>query len=126
MVWISLISYGGDIGQAWIIYRVCLGLIDDQRITNRWLTFDSYLYDADISRAQTVVAFAGIWLAIGLPSADRYFRRKLTCPTGPPKELKKQGEQDASSNGGYRLSFGYRLPSPPRTSPSVMDDPVEA
>ena len=83
-----------------MIYRVCPGLIDGQRITNRWLTFDSYLYDADMSRAQTVVVFAGILLAVGLPLADRNIRRKLTCSTGPPKPLKEQGEQDASPNGG--------------------------
>ena len=99
IVWISLALYGGDIGKAWIIYRVCPGLIDGQRITNRWLTFDSYLYDSDISRVQTVVIFTGILLAIGLSLAEWFVCRKLTCPTGPPQALKKQGEQDASSNG---------------------------
>ena len=72
---------GAISGRLGLSIECVLAIIDGQRITNRWLTFDSYLYDADISRAQAVVVFAGILLAVGPPSADRYFRRKLTCPT---------------------------------------------
>ena len=100
MVWMPLISYGGDIGRAWIIYQACPGIIDGQRITSRWLTFDSYLYDADISRTHTLVRISSILLAIGLPLADRYIRRKLTRPSASPQALNKQGEQASSSNGG--------------------------
>lgn len=92
MVWIVLILYGGDIAQAWIIHQACPGLIDGQRITSRWLTFDSYTYDSDVFRARSLVRFACILLAIGLPLADRYIRRKLTRPTGSPQTLDKQAE----------------------------------
>ena len=100
MVWMSLISYGGDIVRAWIIYQACPGIIDGQRITSRWLTLDSYLNDADISRAHTLVRLSGILLAIGLPLVDRYIRRKFTRPSVSPQGLNKQGEQAGSSNGG--------------------------
>ena len=92
MVWMPLISYGGDIAQAWIIHQACPGLIDGQLITSRWLTFDSYLRDSDISRARLFIGYGGIFLAIALPLADRYIRRKLTRPSGPPKTLNNQGE----------------------------------
>ena len=100
MVWMPLISYGGDIAQAWLIHQACPGIIDGQRITSRWPTFDSYLFDQDISRAQTLFSLIGILLAVGLPLADRYIRRKLTKPVRSPQADDKQGEQDATSNGG--------------------------
>jgi hypothetical protein len=91
----------GDIAQAWFIHQACPGLIDGQRTTSRWLTFDSYLYDSDISRAQSLVLFGGILLAIGLPLADRYIRRKFNRSNGSPQALiKEEGEQDAPFNGG--------------------------
>jgi hypothetical protein len=98
MVWMPLISYGGDIAQAWLIHQACPGIIDGQRITSRWPTFDSYLYDEYISRAQTLFGLSGILLAVGLPLADRYIRRKLTRPSGTPPAQDKHGEQDASGN----------------------------
>ena len=99
IVWMPLISYGGDIAQAWIIHQACPGLIDGQHITSRWLTFDSYFYDADISRAQSLIPFSGILLAIGFPFADRHIRRRFNRSTAPPQVINKQeGEQDASGN----------------------------
>lgn len=96
MVWSPLISHGSDIARAWIIYHACPGLMDGQRTTSRWPTFDSYFFDPDISRAQTLVPFGGLFLAIGLAWAERRFRRKPTRATGPAEAL---GEQNAPSNG---------------------------
>lgn len=98
MVWMSLISYGGDIAQSWIIHRACPGLLDGQRITSRWSTFDSYLNDPDISRAQTLVGLCGILLAIGLPLADRYIRCRLTRPTSSPRPHDEGGQQAVPPN----------------------------
>ena len=92
MVWMPLISYGGAIEKAWLIHLACPGIIDGQRITSRWPTFDSYLYDEDISRAQTHFGLIGILLAVGLPLADRYIRRKFARPAGSPQADDKEGE----------------------------------
>ena len=78
MVWMSLLWDGGHIAKSLIIRQFCPGLLDGQRITSRWHTLNSYLNDQDIARAQTIVWFRDIVIAVALPLADRHIRRRLT------------------------------------------------
>lgn len=78
MVWMPLIFHGGHIAKGWIIYQSCPGLLDGQRITSRWPTFNSYLGDAGIKNAESLVLFSGVLLAAVLPWADLWVRRRLS------------------------------------------------
>ena len=81
MVWMALLWHGGAIAQSWIIHQSCPGLIDGQRITTRWLTYDSYLHDAGIDRIKTLIRWSAVLLAVALPLADRFIRRSLNRNT---------------------------------------------
>jgi hypothetical protein len=74
--------HGGDIAKGWIIYKSCPGLLDGQRNTSRWSTFNSYLYDAEIDQVRTYVLAGALLLSFTLPLADRYIRRKLKSKNG--------------------------------------------
>ena len=91
MVWMSFLWNGGHIAKSWIIGQSCPGLLEGQRITSRWHTFDSYLNDQGIARAQTLVWLSAIVIAVGLPLVDRYFRSRLTQKATCPQN--EDGEQ---------------------------------
>jgi len=82
MVWMPVLWHGGDIAKGWIIYKSCPGLLDCQRNTSRWSTFNSYLYDAEIDQVRTYVLAGALLLSFTLPLADRYIRRKLKSKNG--------------------------------------------
>ena len=81
MVWMPLLWHGGHVAQSWIIYQSCPGLLYGQRSTTPWQTLDSYLHDAGIERAETLIQWSAVILAAALPLADRFVRRRLNRNT---------------------------------------------
>ena len=79
IAWMSLIWMGGHVAKAWIIFQYCPGLLEGQRNTERWPTFDSYLNDPLIDGSQTGVLIGSVLLSFGLPMADRHFRKKRSA-----------------------------------------------
>jgi hypothetical protein len=63
MIWMSVLWHGGAIVQSMIIYLYCPGILDGRRVTDRWHTFDSYLYDSGIWLSQTFVMIFAILLS---------------------------------------------------------------
>lgn len=64
LVWMSLLWQGQDVARSWIIYQACPGLLDGQRTTSRWPTFQSYLYDHDIAWVNTVIMVGAVLLSV--------------------------------------------------------------
>lgn len=77
LVWMSLLWQGQDVARSWIIYQACPGLLDGQRSTSRWPTFDSYLHDQDIAGANTAVMAGALALSFVVPLVDVYVRHRL-------------------------------------------------
>ena len=71
MVWMSIIWNGGAILQSWIIYQSCPGILDGQRVTEKWLTFDSYINDSGIWASQIFVLIFAVLLSFLLRPAKR-------------------------------------------------------
>ncbi|MFC5457319.1 hypothetical protein ACFQDI_20790 [Prosthecobacter fluviatilis] len=69
MVWMPLLWLGGGIAQSWIIFHACPGLLQGQRVTSRWPTFDSYLNDPGIAQANSLVMGGALAMALLLPQA---------------------------------------------------------
>lgn len=64
LVWMSLLWQGQDVARSWIIYQACPGLLEGQRSTSRWPTFQSYLYDHDIEWMNTAVMVGAVSLSV--------------------------------------------------------------
>ncbi len=98
IIWMSLIYHGGNISRSWIIYKSCPGLLDGQRITSRWPTFDSYLGDPQVALARTLVLGAGILLALVLAVVSNYFQFRNTR-----RILRSLGEIGRTEGGGPQV-----------------------
>ena len=77
LVWMPLLFLGQDVARSWIIYQACPGLLDGQRTTSRWPTFQSYLYDHDIAWANTAVMVGAVLLSVILSLVNVYVLHKL-------------------------------------------------
>ena len=77
LVWMPLLSLGQDVARSWIIYQACPGLLDGQRTTSRWPTFQSYLYDHDIERVDTMIMVGAVLLSVILSLVNVYVLHKL-------------------------------------------------
>ena len=63
IVWMIIISHGGDIIKAAIIYLSCPNFLYPTAVSH-WPTFDSYLNDASFSIGNDVASCAGIGLVL--------------------------------------------------------------
>ena len=77
MVWMPLLWQGQDVARSWIIYQACPGLLDGQRTTSRWPTFQSYLHDHDIAWVNILVMVGAILLSFILSLVNAYVLHKL-------------------------------------------------
>lgn len=76
LVWMPLLWLGLDVARSWIIYQACPGLLDGQRTTSRWPTFQSYLYDHDIARVNTLIMVGAVLLSVILSLVNVYVLHK--------------------------------------------------
>lgn len=79
LVWMPLLWLGQDVARSWIIHQACPGLLDGQRSTTRWPTFQSYLDDPDIAGANTLVMAGALLLSVVLSLVDGHVRRRLAA-----------------------------------------------
>lgn len=79
LVWMPLLWLGQDVARSWIIHQACPGLLEGQRITSRWPTFQSYQFDHDIAGANTAVMVGALLLSVVLSLGDVYVRRRLAA-----------------------------------------------
>jgi len=75
MVWMPFIWHGGKIAQSWIIFHYCPGLLDGQRTTARWPTFESYLNDPLIDSAHTTILVGTVVMVFASPPLFRLLRK---------------------------------------------------
>lgn len=74
IVWMSIIWHGGALIQSWIIYQSCPGILDGQRVTERWPTFDSYISDSGIWASKISVLIFAVLLSFALRPLSRLGR----------------------------------------------------
>jgi hypothetical protein len=84
-IWMPLIMYSSEVSKGWIIYQACPGLLDGQRSTSRWTTFDSYLHDPDIESVASRFRMAGLLLALTLPWIYTFFGHRFHRRSGQTK-----------------------------------------
>ncbi len=77
MIWMPLLWQGHDVARSWIIYQACPGLLDGQRITSRWPTYQSYMDDHDIAWARILVMVGAVLLSVILSLINVYVLHKL-------------------------------------------------